>query len=429
MSKTNMASGDRLAMTQQAVGLFAQYMQSSTLNGLLTGAMPKNESQVEKTLRKQTSTEMPIVRVQDLGKHKGDEVSFYLMNPVGGYPIMGSNYAEGRGLGMSMVEDKLRVNQARFPIDAGNVMTEHRSPFSYRKLARPVADRLMRDYCDQSILVHMAGARGYHNNIEWRIPLETDPKFKEIMVNPVKAPSKNRHFMVKGGGLVPFKDNSGVVDIASTDVFGLDAVDSAKTLLDEMPLPPPPVKCEGDASADDSPLRVWLVSPAQYNAFAAHKDFRSFQAAAFNRASNAKSHPLFKGDVGLWNGFIIRKMPRPIRFYAGNPIKYCASHILETESSATVPADFASGNFAIDRSIILGGQALAEALAASGQSGIPFFWSEKELDHGDKFEILVGAIRGVSKIRFNIDRGDEGQQITDHGIIVVDSVVKVPSNG
>jgi hypothetical protein len=45
----------------------------------------------------------------------------------------------------------------------------------------------------------------------------------------------------------------------------------------------------------------------------------------------------------------------------------------------------------------LGGQAIAEAMAASDKSGVPFFWSEKDLDHGDKWELLIGAIRGTSK--------------------------------
>ena len=70
-----------------------------------------------------------------------------------------------------------------------------------------------------------------------------------------------------------------------------------------------------------------------------------------------------------------------------------------------VPASF-STTHAIDRSIILGGQAVAEALASSDKSGIPFFWSEKELDHGDKAELLICAIRGVSKVRFEVDTGE-----------------------
>ena len=79
----------------------------------LTGAMPKGTSGATATLRKQTTAHMPIVRAQDLGKGRGDEVTFHLLNPVGAKPIMGSKYAEGRGVGMKLSEDRLRVNQAR----------------------------------------------------------------------------------------------------------------------------------------------------------------------------------------------------------------------------------------------------------------------------------------------------------------------------
>jgi hypothetical protein len=66
---------------------------------------------------------------------------------------MGSAYAEGRGVGMSLNEDRLRVNQARFPVDLGNVMSQIRSPADLRKLGRPVAQNLMDRYCDQSLCI------------------------------------------------------------------------------------------------------------------------------------------------------------------------------------------------------------------------------------------------------------------------------------
>ena len=427
MSKTNTAYGGKMNMVTQAVGLFATHMnRNSTLN-LLSGKMPAGEAGAEATLRKQTTSHMPIVRVQDLGKGKGDEVTFNLLNPVGGYPIMGSAYAEGRGVGMSLSEDKLRVNQARFPIDLGNVMSQIRSPADLRKLGKPLAQSQMDAYCDQSLLVHMAGARGYHDNIEWRVPTDAHANFNEIMVNKVKAPTKNRHFFADGAGISSVRVNAGEAAFATTDMFTMDTVDSMKTFLDEMALPPPIVKFEGDVAADDSPLRVWLVSPSQYNKFSTQPGFRAFQGAALVRAGQAKQHPLFLGEVGLWNGFLIRKMPRPIRFYAGDTIKYCADFTSETESGIKVPASFGE-KFAVDRSIILGGQAVAEALAASDKSGVPFFWSEKEMDHGDKWELLIGSIRGVSKIRFDVNTGTR-QEFTDYGVTVVDTAVACQGRG
>lgn len=427
MSKTNTAYGGKMNMVTQAVGLFATHMnRNSTLN-LLSGKMPAGEAGAEATLRKQTTSHMPIVRVQDLGKGKGDEVTFNLLNPVGGYPIMGSAYAEGRGVGMSLSEDKLRVNQARFPIDLGNVMSQIRSPADLRKLGKPLAQSQMDAYCDQSLLVHMAGARGYHDNIEWRVPTDAHANFNEIMVNKVKAPTKNRHFFADGAGISSVRVNSGEAAFATTDMFTMDTVDSMKTFLDEMALPPPIVKFEGDVAAEDSPLRVWLVSPSQYNKFSTQPGFRAFQGAALVRAGQAKQHPLFLGEVGLWNGFLIRKMPRPIRFYAGDTIKYCSDFTSEAESGIKVPASFGE-KFAVDRSIILGGQAVAEALAASDKSGVPFFWSEKEMDHGDKWELLIGSIRGVSKIRFDVNTGTR-QEFTDYGVTVVDTAVACQGRG
>ena len=273
-------------------------------------------------------------------------------------------------------------------------------------------------YCDQSLIIHAAGARGSVNNLTWSVPLESDPRFNAVMVNPVKAPTKNRHFVVAGGYVEGFKQSGGEMTIASTDVFSMNIIDSMRAVMDDMVMPPPIVKFDGDELAEDEPLRVMLVSPLQYNQFAADPNFRAIQMAAHARASNAKQHPVFRGEVGLWNNFLIMKQNIPVRFFAGDTIKYCADHT-GTESSVIVPAALGTG-FAVDRAIILGGQAVGEAMAKSDKSGIPFFWSEKEMDHGDKIELLIGAIRGASKFRFNINTGDR-VEATDYGVCVLDT--------
>lgn len=422
-TNTHAAYGDKTNMVQQAVGLFATHMQRNTTLNRLTGAMPKGSAGAESTLRKQTSASMPIVRCQDLSKQQGDEVTFHLLNPVGAKPIMGSRNAEGRGVGIGISEDKLRVNQARFPVNLGDAMSTIRSPVEFRKLGRPIAQSMMDRYIDQSLLTHLAGARGFHNNIEWVVPTTADADFAEILVNPVKAPTKNRHFVADSGAIKPFAVNAGEVDLTTADVLNMGVVDSIRTVMEQIALPPPPVIFEGDKAATDSPLRVLLVSPAQYSGFATDASFRQLQASAIARANQANQHPLFLGEAGLWNGILIVKMPKPIRFYAGDTIKYCADYTSETESGVVVPSSFGT-TFAVDRAILLGGQAVAEALAASDKSGIPFFWSEKELDHGDKVELLLGAIRGVSKIRYEIDHGN-GKQITDYGATVIDTAVPI----
>lgn len=425
MPQTSIPYGAPQAVVVQSAGLFAANMQRNTTMNRLTGKLPQ-QADAENTIRRQSSTEMPIVRCMDLQKTAGDEITFDLVNPMGGIPIMGSEYAEGRGQAMSFSQDRLRINQARYPISAGDTMTQQRTPHELRKLARALGQNYMDRFSDQSILTHLAGARGFHTNIEWAVPLAAHEKFAEIMVNPIKAPTKNRHFMSTGSGIEGIKAAGNEITLATTDVMNADVVDGIRTMIDSIALPPPPVIFDGDKAATDSPLRVLLVSSEQYTSFVQSTGFRALQANAMARAQQAGMNPLFMGEAGLWNGILIVKMPKPIRFYSGDSLRYCASNYTETETSSDlVPAAFGS-TYAVDRAILLGGQALAEAWGKHRKTGNPYFWSEKELDHDDKVEILVGAINGRSKVRFAIDHDGSGQkQITDYGVMAIDTVVKL----
>jgi len=420
---TSIPYGSPQAITLQSAGLFAANMQRNTMLNRLTGKLPQQD-EANSVIRRQSDSKLPIVRCMDLTKTAGEEITFDLVNPVNGIPIMGSEYAEGRGVGMSFSQDQLRINQARFPISAGDTMSQQRTPHELRTLARSQAQAFMDRLNDQQILVHMAGARGFHNSIEWAVPLASHAKFSAIMVNSVKAPTKNRHWMSTGSGIERIAASGNEITLATTDVLNADVVDSLRTVLDSMTLPPPPVIFEGDKMASDAPLRVLLVSAEQYTSFVQSTNFRTLQANALQRASMAGNHPIFMGEAGLWNGILIVKMPKPIRFYAGDSLRYCASYTSESETSTDlIPASFGT-TYAVDRAILLGGQALAEAWGKHNKSGSPYFWSEKELDHGDKLELLVGMISGRSKIRFLIDHGSE-QQYTDFGVMAIDTVVRI----
>lgn len=421
---TNIPYGSPLANKLQSAGLFAANMQRNTTINRLTGKFPQ-QADAESTIRQQTSTNMPIVRCMDLQKMAGDEVEFDFVNHLGGKPIMGANNAEGYGKAMSFAQDRLRINQARYPISAGDTMTQQRTPHELRKLARTLGEAYMNRLQDQLSLVHMAGARGFHNNVEWAVPLASDPDFAQIMVNPVRAPSRNRHFMSTGTGLELVKASGNEITLATTDVFNADLVDSLRAQLDSMALAPPAVEFDGDKLAADSPLRVLLCSAEQFASFAQSSGYRTYLSNAIARGQQAGNHPLFMGgDTALWNGILLVKMPKPIRFYAGNAINWCASTTSSAETTTDLAPASLSTTHAIDRAILLGGQALAEAWGKHRKTGNPFFWSEKELDHDDKLELLVGAINGRSKVRFEVDHGNE-KQITDHGIIAIDTAVKL----
>lgn len=421
MADTVIPYGSPQAVKIQSAGLFAASMQRTTTLNRLTGKLPQ-QADAEANLRRQSGNELPIVRCQDLTKTAGDEVTFDLINPIGGKPIMGERYAEGKGDRMDFSEDSLRINQTRKPINAGGKMTQQRTPHQLRSLAQALGHSYMTRLEDQLSIVHLAGARGFANDVEWAVPLASDPDFAEICVNTVKAPTRNRHFMSTGSGLEQIVAAANEITIASTDVMNIDLVDALRTKLDSMPLPPPPVRFEGDQMSQDAPMRVLLCSSEQYTSLVRSTNFRTFQANAMARANMAKQNPLFMGEAGLWNGILIVKMPKPIRFYAGNSLRWCASTTSNTETATDlVPAAFGT-TFAVDRALLLGGQALAQAYGKFRQSQGSYFFSEKELDHGDKLEILLGMIGGTSKIQFMIDHGDE-KQYTDFGVMAIDTAV------
>ena len=422
MGDTVIPYGSPQAVQVQSAGLFAASMQRPTMLNRLTGKLPQ-QSDAEGSLRFQSGNELPVVRCMDLSKAAGDEVTFDLINPIGGKPIMGEAYAEGQGDRMDFSQDSLRINQTRKPISAGGKMTQQRTPHQLRSLARALGHNYMTRLEDQLKLVHLAGARGFANDIEWAVPKADDPDFASIVVNPIKAPTRNRHWMSTGSGIEKIAASGNEISIASTDVMNIDLVDALRTKLDSMPLPPPPVRFEGDQMSQDAPMRVLLCSSEQYTSLVRSTNFRTWQANAMARASMAKNNPLFMGEAGLWNGILIVKMPKPIRFYAGDSLRWCPSATSNAETATDlVPAAFGT-SYAVDRALLLGGQALAEAYGKARQTGNPYFWSEKELDHGDKLEVLIGMIAGTSKIQFLIDQGAGAKEYTDFGVMAIDTAV------
>ncbi|VUZ24101.1 Uncharacterised protein [uncultured Comamonas sp.] len=422
---SHVQAGSDKAMYVQSAGMFALAENRGSRLGQLSGPLPKGEGKVAEMIRKQSSSDFPIVKSMDLSRGMGDEVEFHFVQPTKMRPTMGSRMVEGKGKGMAYDKARTRVDQARIPVKLGDTMTNLRSAVDFTKLARPVAQSHANAYLDQSILTHLCGARGFHDNIEWRVPTEDDPEFAEMMVNPVKAPTKNRHYLADGNnGIKAFSVNTGEVALATTDDLNMSTVDAIRTLLESLPLPPPAVKIPGDIAAEDEPLRAMLLSPAQYHAFAQDDDFRKFQVAALNRASNAKKHPVFLGEAALWNGILLLKQPKPVRFYAGDTIRYCASNTSEAESTCVVPSSYGATH-AVDRAILLGGQALMQAFAASGLSGMPFFWNMEEFDHKDKKELMIGVIQGLQKIRFAVDQGNGTKHWTDIGAMAIDTAVKL----
>lgn len=421
---TSVASNSALARKLYSVALFAQTQKQPGFSRALTGPAPSTGDAINK-LKAQTSKDMPIVRITDLSKTAGDKVSVDVFGTIGGKPTMGDADAEGTGVALTNASMDIKIDLATKVVDAGGKMSQQRTVHDLRNIAMANLTSYFARLDDQTSLVHLAGARGTEVNDDWVVPLSSDGDFSAIMVNDVAPPSYESHYLIDAGGAsmaIPSAANIGA--IATADVLTLESIDNMRTMLDEMAFPLQPVKIADDPAAADEPMWVLYVSPRQYSHLlkATTNDIRSFQQNAWNRASYGSKHPLFKGEVGMWNGILVKKLNRAIRHGTGSSLTsvLVAQKATGTGTGTPLPAGITAG-FAVDRAILLGAQALGNAYGKNKGSDYHFDWLENEYNMGRAREIGGDCMGGKAKLRFNLG----GSHIKDHGVMVFDSVVSL----
>jgi N4-gp56 family major capsid protein len=275
---------------------------------------------------------------------------------------------------------------------------------------------------DQIKLVHMAGARGSHNTPDWVVPLASDPIFGEIMVNVdsssrVMPPTYDKHFYAG--------DATSLASLDGTDILTLNDIDKLRAAIDEMPVPMQPIILPDDPASADEPLYVLLVTSRQWHYLQNRTGTTAWRTFLQNARERSSKNPLFSGEPGMWNGILIKKMPRPIRFAPGEVVNICTDSADATISTATVSANLGvsgGAGYAVDRALLLGAQAMAECWGQHSKSGSHMAWHEEETDHGNTLEASISAIGGWSKLRFRDSTG----YLRDHGIAVLDSTAPDP---
>lgn len=411
---TNIPVGSALARKIYSVGLFTRVQHSPGFMNLISGEMPKEGSFAAKT-KGQTSPDYPIVKAGDLAKGAGDTVSIDLFNILQGKPVMGDKRIEGRMMQLTYSSMDVRIDQVRGGADSGGRMTQKRTVHNLRNISMAGLQAWMQRLEDQTALVHLAGARGSQQTSDWVVPLQADADFGEIMVNTVKAPTKNRYFAAN--------DATTPADIGTNDALTLQDIDRIVAQLRESPVVMQSVKIKGDDRAWNDPLWVMFVTERQWLYLQSRTSQTTWRQAvqyAFERKSSGLKHPLFDAyETIMWNGVLIKRMNRyAIRFAAGDNVVTDtggADGLTYTESTVQTAQP-------VDRAIIVGAQALAKAY---GKSASDYFydWSEKEVDHGNSIETVAASMTGSAKIRFKIDGAD-----TDFGVAVVDSYAPDPAS-
>ncbi|SHL42678.1 major capsid protein, N4-gp56 family [Nitrosospira sp. Nsp11] len=421
MAETNVASGSSIAIKHYSAALFANTLKGASAIENLVGPVEPN-SAMEKVAG-QTEPGMPIVRIDNLMKSAGDIVSLDLVDTISGEPLMGDVNREGKGDALSFSSMEIKINLSSKVIDAGGSMSQQRTKHQLREIALAQLSGYFPRLDNQETLVHLAGARGSQTGSDWTIPVQSSAKFTDIMVNAVKAPTYNRHFVVNGAGLTA--GGQQLNSIASTDQLKLVHLDLLRKRLDDMDQPLQSVKLAGDRAAQTSKMWVFLATPNQYSVLLSEGSLRAFQQNAVNRAAYLDSrHPLFAGEVGMWNGILVIKNERAIRFMPGEntSIVTAANAPTATETSQAVSGSLTAG-YAVERGLLLGAQALGVAYGKTKVSGMQFGWKEHWYNFESNLEVMGEKVCGKSKVRFSVDDGTGSKVPTDFGVIAVDSAV------
>ena len=404
MTQVTSAQANKILQT----ALFLEANRSHSLINMLTEDAPKG---AKVNGGKQTSAGAPVVRVTDLSKQAGDEVNMQIFHKLTGRPTMGDKKLAGRLENLSEADFSLKINQTRHGVDAGGKMSQQRTKHDLLRLARTLlSDGYYGSLTDQRGIVQLAGARGDYIAEDTILPLASDGEFAEIMINPITAPTYNRHFF--GGDATSFEG------IDAADKFNLSAVDNLSLFISEMASPIQPIRLASDPSGGE-PLYLLLVTPRQWNDFytgSSAKDWQAMLAGAMER-SKGWNHPLFKGESAMWRNILVKQYKgMPIRFNQGSTVKVCATNTADGTAVDKTAATM------IDRAVMLGGQALANAFG-SGLDGSSFGLKEVKEDHDNATEVSINWMSGLQKIRF---KGRDGY-LHDHGTIALDTAVSATS--
>lgn len=403
---TQIAPGSAAANKIFNAALFARVTRQNSFTNLLVDNAPKTIDSAKVDPSKQTPAGAPIVRVYDLAKSKGEEVTMDLFHDLGGLPTMGDRKLAGRGESLTQSQFTAKINQGRHMVDSGGKMTQQRTMQDLKRIASTLLGPYFNKLQDEITTIHLAGARGVETK-GWTVPLASHPEFADILVNTVTPPTYDCHFY---GG-----DATSIDTIDSTDKFSLASVDFIRLKMDEADYPLQPVKFEGDQASDDNPFLVHWITPRQWYDFkqtTSAKDLATMQSNALQRASMFK-HPIFTGECFLWNNILVRKMSRAIQFNAGTNVTVCTN----SDSAATTTV---TAGVKIHRSLIMGAQALADMYGMSGKAssgGYHFSTHTESTDHENAMEHSIAWMNGKAKIRFK----DQNGRVNDHGVWVMDT--------
>lgn len=431
---TSVQDTSAFALVKESVALTAVAIRNPTDLTPLIGKAP-SQSGAESIIKQQSNPGLPGILVTDLSANKsGTQVTIEAYDTLGGDAIMGDEMREGKGENVDISSMKAKIDLASKVINSvPGKMIDQRTSIGLRSMAMAQLmgyfPRLL--WC--RTLCHLAGTRGSQRGKAWHIKTLAQSDSTSLarkLINPLFAPTYNRHLVISGNTLVQGGQQLG--PIASTDVWKLTHVDALVEYLNSLEFKLQPIKLPSDPSANYSPIKgVLYLDPQCYNQLltdlSSTNNIRAWQAQANDRANLMKGevHPLFLGQVLMWNGIVIRPMELSIYFNPGDStqIVTAANRYTATETAQVVNAGIGAG-FRVSRSIFMGAQAFAVLQGNNSSSGMTASYQERIYDYKAKYEAMGEWMGGETKLRFSFRDADGNLEPTDHGVIVIDAAVR-----
>lgn len=325
----------------------------------------------------------PIQVITDLEKDAGLEVTVDLLMPMSMEPVVQAKL-EGKGAPLKYFTDKLRIDQVRGAVGAGDRVTSKATLRNLREDAKIVMKDWWARLQDELHFIYLSGGFGNYGGTGY-LWTAANAMFT---VNAITAPD-SQHIMYGG-------DATAKSDVGTNDAFDLRLIDRAVAKAETM---------GGDGSnelsmvpvnVDGKKCYVVLCHTFQYDAMKANASTGQWldiqKAAAAASGSNAL---LFKNSGGMYADCVIHKHRNVMRFN-----------------------DYGGGSVKAARALFLGSQAGELAYGSSGGSGTRYRWTEVMTDHEDQVEIGTHCIMGVKKSTY---KSKDGSVTRDFGVIALDT--------
>lgn len=372
MSRTIVGLNDPKAIKKQSAFLAVDTAVKSYWDATMTGVGEQ--------------AHMPVQMLTDLSKQRGDSISFDLVMQLRQMYTEGDETMAGNEEEARFYSDSLLVNQMRHGMNSGGKMSQQRTLHDLQKVGRQKVSDYIARVKDELHFVYASGARGV--NTDYILP-SGFTSFAGNALAPVNSATDPEHIMWGGAA------TSSATILGTSQQFDVD-------LLNRMYARANTIGGGTQSIPSLEPCKIggedhYVVLMHVYQDYALRNQtgvggWADVQKTLVMKAGT--DSPLYNGSQGVWNGMILKKHRKVVRF-----------------------SNYGGGAVTAARALVLGRQALVCAYAGEGSDTKYQFWEDTE-DRGNIYVAGFESIFGVKKTQFTIDG-----VARDFGVIAADTYI------